>query len=187
VQESQVLALEPRPARDRVGERSSRPWWSRTRRWPATERWVMARGGAPPHRPLSEPPAPVGDLSLLCIRSGGTNLAPSLSTHPPSPPPSSGQHSHLRAHRPPGSRRCQGAGGGGYFRWDVREGRRSPWAWEVICHPKWRRIQRGQLCWRATPAKVVNMCHFRNIEGKYIFDTAKVIIKEWSSVIMLKS
>jgi hypothetical protein len=106
---------------------------------------------------------------------------------PPPPPPSSGQHSHLRAHRPPGSRRCQGAGGGGYFRWDVREGRRSPWAWEVICHPKWRRIQRGQLCWRATPAKVVNMCHFRNIEGKYIFDTAKVIIKEWSSVIMLKS
>jgi hypothetical protein len=59
-------------------------------------------------------------------------------------------------------------------------------AGKVIFHARLTAIQRGPLRWRATPARVLNLYPNRNIEGKNIIGTVKVLIEESPTVIMVK-
>jgi hypothetical protein len=69
----------------------------------------------------------------------------------------------------------------------MREEEEKVGAGKVIFHARLVAIQRGLLRWRATPARVVNLYPNRNIEGKKIIDTVKVLIGESPTVIMVKS
>jgi hypothetical protein len=49
---------------------------------------------------------------------------------------------------------------------------------EVICYAVWACIQRGQLCWRATRAKVVNLYVFSLSCAKSVVATGKMLSRE---------